>query len=79
MNSFVEDTLGTKRGGAESAQRFLQDQLKQYRERLVEAETALAEFKKKNVGMIPGEEGGYFRSAAARAGRTCSEPKRRCA
>ncbi len=60
LNAFVEDTLGTKRGGAESAQQFLRDQLQQYRERLVAAETALAEFKKKNVGMIPGEEGGYF-------------------
>lgn len=60
LNSFVEDTLGTKRGGAESAQAFLQDQLQQYRERLQTAETALAEFKRRNIGMVPGEAGGFF-------------------
>jgi polysaccharide chain length determinant protein (PEP-CTERM system associated) len=60
LNSFVEDTLGTKRGGAESAQRFLRDQLKQYEERLASAESRLAEFKKINVGLLPGDQGGYF-------------------
>jgi polysaccharide chain length determinant protein (PEP-CTERM system associated) len=60
LNSFVEDTLGTKRGGAESAQKFLQDQLNQYAQRLADAENKLAEFKKKNVGMVPGDQGGYF-------------------
>ncbi len=60
LNSFVEDTLGTKRGGAESAQAFLQDQLNQYRERLAQAENALAEFKRRNIGLVPGEQGGYF-------------------
>ncbi|MBX3703180.1 MAG: hypothetical protein KF822_05350 [Steroidobacteraceae bacterium] len=60
LNAFVEDTFGTKRGGAENAQAFLEDQLKQYRERLTAAENALAEFKRRNIGMVPGESGGFF-------------------
>jgi len=60
LNAFVEDTFGTKRDSAENAQTFLEDQLKQYRERLTSAETALAEFKRKNIGMVPGEDGGFF-------------------
>jgi len=60
LNAFVEDTFGTRQGGAENAQTFLQDQLRQYRERLTAAETALAEFKRQNIGMVPGEAGGFF-------------------
>lgn len=60
LNAFVEDTFGTKQGGAENAQAFLTDQLKQYRERLTTAENALAEFKRRNIGMVPGEAGGFF-------------------
>jgi polysaccharide chain length determinant protein (PEP-CTERM system associated) len=60
LNAFVEDTFGTKRGSAETAQAFLQDQLKQYRERLTAAENALAEFKRRNIGMVPGDSGGFF-------------------
>jgi len=60
LNAFVEDTFGTKRGSAENAEAFLEDQLKQYRERLTQAETALAEFKRKNIGMVPGADGGFF-------------------
>ncbi len=60
LNAFVEDTFGTKRDSAESAQSFLEGQLKQYRERLTAAEDALAEFKRRNIGMVPGESGGFF-------------------
>ncbi len=34
--------------------------MKDYSERLSEAEAKLAEFKKKNMGLVPGEEGDYF-------------------
>lgn len=60
LSAFVEDTFGTKRDGAETAEAFLVDQLEQYRERLTAAESALAEFKRNNIGMVPGAEGGYF-------------------
>jgi polysaccharide chain length determinant protein (PEP-CTERM system associated) len=60
VNSFIDDTLGGRRAGTEGAQRFLEQQIKGYEERLREAENRLAEFKKSNVGLMPTEQGGYF-------------------
>lgn len=60
LNSFVEGTMGSERSGTVSAQKFLREQLADYDRRLAEAETRLAEFKKKNVGLVPGDEGDYF-------------------
>ena len=60
LDSFVEETLGGKRKGSENAQKFLEGQLKQYEQRLREAEGRLADFKKNNVGLMPAEGGGYF-------------------
>jgi len=60
LDSFVEDTLGTKRSGQEEAQRFLQDQIADYEKRLSESEQKLSEFKKQNVGRMPDMEGDYF-------------------
>ena len=60
LNSFVETTMGSERSGTQKAQRFFQDQLADYNQRLAEAEGRLAEFKKKNMGLVPGEQGDYF-------------------
>jgi len=61
LNSFVEDTLGGNTEGTKTAQRFLQKQIEEYEARLSAAEDRLAQFKKKNVGMMPGEAGSdYF-------------------
>jgi polysaccharide chain length determinant protein (PEP-CTERM system associated) len=60
LNTFVEDTLGTKRTGQESAQRFLDDEIAELERRLSEAETRLADFKKRNVGVMPDSQGDYF-------------------
>jgi protein tyrosine kinase modulator len=60
VNNFVERTLGGKRESSESAQKFLETQIKDYEQRLASAEDRLAAFKKKNVGMMPSEQGGYF-------------------
>jgi polysaccharide chain length determinant protein (PEP-CTERM system associated) len=60
LNNFVEQTLGSKRSGQESAQRFLDDEIRELEGRLTEAEQRLADFKKKNVGSMPGEGGDYF-------------------
>ena len=68
LDSFVEDTLGTKRTGQEDAQRFLQDQIADYEKRLSEAETSLSEFKKKNVGSMPDDRGDYFARLQAEMG-----------
>ena len=56
----IENTLGGKRTGSENVQKFLQEQIRDLEHRLREAEDRLAEFKKKNVGLMPDEQGGYF-------------------
>lgn len=60
MNTFVEDTLGGKRTGSEVAQKFLREQIEEYEQRLREAEERLADFKRRNVGLMPGAQGDYF-------------------
>ena len=65
LDTFMEDSLGLKRTDAGVAQRFLLEQLRDYEQRLLEAETRLAEFKKQNVGLMPGAEGDYYQRLQA--------------
>jgi polysaccharide chain length determinant protein (PEP-CTERM system associated) len=58
LNSFVEDTMSSS--GTASAQRFLREQIADYDRRLADAENRLAEFKKKNFGLVPGAQGDHF-------------------
>jgi polysaccharide chain length determinant protein (PEP-CTERM system associated) len=60
LNTFVDETLGGKREGSQHAQQFLETQIKDYEQRLSTAEDRLAAFKKKNVGLMPSDQGGYF-------------------
>jgi polysaccharide chain length determinant protein (PEP-CTERM system associated) len=60
LNTFVREILGGKREGSEQAQNFLQAQIKDYEQRLSVAEDKLANFKKRNVGLMPSDQGGYF-------------------
>jgi polysaccharide chain length determinant protein (PEP-CTERM system associated) len=60
LNTFVDETLGGKRESSEHAQRFLETQIKDDEQRLSAAEDKLAAFKKKNVGLMPSDQGGYF-------------------
>jgi polysaccharide chain length determinant protein (PEP-CTERM system associated) len=60
QNNLIENTLGGKRTGSASAQKFLEQQIQDYEQRLREAEERLAAFKKTNVGLMPTEQGGYF-------------------
>lgn len=60
LDTFVEDTLGVKRADSDSAQTFLQQQIREYETRLREAEDRLAKFKQENVGLMPGETGDYY-------------------
>jgi polysaccharide chain length determinant protein (PEP-CTERM system associated) len=67
LDAFVEDTLGVKRADTDTAQEFLQTQIREYESRLRTAEDRLAKFKKDNVGLLPGETGDYYtRLQAAR-------------
>lgn len=61
LDNFVEGTLSGNRAGADEARNFLVRQIADLERSLSEAEARLADFKKRNVGMLPGEErGDYF-------------------
>jgi polysaccharide chain length determinant protein (PEP-CTERM system associated) len=61
VDSFVGDTLGANSADSDTAQRFLRDQIQEYEARLSESEARLADFKKRNMGLLPGgEKGDYF-------------------
>jgi polysaccharide chain length determinant protein (PEP-CTERM system associated) len=64
LTIFVEGSLGKTRQDISSSQRFIEEQLQQYKQKLDEAESALTEFKRKNIGMMPGEGGGYYSKLA---------------
>jgi polysaccharide chain length determinant protein (PEP-CTERM system associated) len=60
LDSFMEGTIGGKRTGSLEAQKFVEAQIKDYEQRLGRAEQDLAEFKKHNVGLVPGDQSDYF-------------------
>lgn len=60
LTIFVEGSLGDKRKDSDSARRFLDEQLKSYNDKVVAAENAVTEFRRKNVGLMPEQGGGYY-------------------
>lgn len=60
LTLFVESSLGDSRKDSSSAQRFIDDQIKEYEKRLFDAEERVKEFKRKNVAFLPGSGGDYF-------------------
>jgi polysaccharide chain length determinant protein (PEP-CTERM system associated) len=60
MDVLVEETLDKSRADTSTAQRFLDEQIREYEARLAAAEQRLAEFKKKNAGMMEGERVDYY-------------------
>lgn len=60
QQTFIEETLGGKKRGSENAQQFLESQVEDYEKRLRTAEDRLADFKSRNFGLMPSEQGGYF-------------------
>lgn len=77
VDGFVNGTIGNKRIGSEQAQAFLRQQIRDYEVRLSAAEQRLAEFKKKNIGLVPGDDkSDYFsRLNAELAGLQQAETK----
>jgi polysaccharide chain length determinant protein (PEP-CTERM system associated) len=60
LTLFVEDSRGDKRKDSDEARRFIDGQLKSYGEKLKAAEKAVMEFKRQNVGLMPGEGQSYY-------------------
>jgi len=60
LDTLVEETLGSGRTDTVAAQRFLDDQIRDYERQLTEAEQRLADFKKKHIGAMPNQGQGYY-------------------
>ncbi|PKI15766.1 XrtA system polysaccharide chain length determinant [Colwellia sp. 12G3] len=60
LTVFIENTLGESRSDSDSAQKFLNTQIKEYENRLSNAESRLTSFKQKYSGILPGQTGGYY-------------------
>jgi polysaccharide chain length determinant protein (PEP-CTERM system associated) len=61
LTVFIENTLGGTREDSDSAQKFLNTQIKEYENRLSNAESRLTSFKQKYSGILPEQSGGYYK------------------
>lgn len=60
LTIFVEGTAGDTRKDSDFAQRFIDEQLNTLNEKLMVAEKAVTEFKRRNMGLVPGENRDYY-------------------
>lgn len=60
LTVFIENTLGENRSDSNSAQKFLETQIKDYENRLLAAESRLTDFKQKYSGVLPDQYGGFY-------------------
>ena len=60
LTVFIENTLGDNRTDNDSAQEFLDAQIKEYEARLNEAESKVTAFKQKYNDILPNSSGGYY-------------------
>ncbi len=60
LTVFIESTLGANRKDTDVAQTFLDQQIEEYKEKLEGAESRLKNFKRDNIGQMPGDQGGYY-------------------
>lgn len=65
LTVFIENTLGETRSDSDSAQKFLNTQIKEYESRLSAAEARLTDFKQKYSGILPGQSGGFYNNLKA--------------
>lgn len=67
LTLFVESGLGTSRQDQDSAERFLQREVKDYERRLIEGERKLKDFKMRNLDVLSDRGSYYSRLQAAKA------------
>lgn len=60
LDTFEEDAIGAQGDDVEITEKALAGEIQDHEQRLRSAEAALAEFKKKNLGFMPGESGDYY-------------------
>jgi len=60
LTIFTESSLGGARKDISNTQKFIEDQLKGYEAKLLEKEKQLEEFKRRNVGTMPGQGGDFY-------------------
>jgi len=60
LDAFVASSIDAGRNDTRSAEAFLAQQVAEYEGRLSESEQRLADFKKKNIGLMPDQRGDYF-------------------
>ena len=68
LTVFVERTLGENREESVTAQRFLENELKEYEARLKEAEQRVVEFKRKNIDFLSSAGSDYYQRMQAARG-----------
>jgi polysaccharide chain length determinant protein (PEP-CTERM system associated) len=60
LDNFREDVISGRAQGSEETIEFLEREIADYRARLEAQERAIADYRAENVGLLPGETGGYF-------------------
>lgn len=74
LSIFVEGSIGDKKKDSEKAILFIDEQIKNYEDKLVSAENALKAFKLKNMGLLP-RQGSDYGTKAAEISENLSQAK----
>ena len=65
LTVFIENTLGESRNESDSAQKFLDNQIREYEARLLADESKLTAFKQKYGDVLLSDNGGYYNALKA--------------
>ena len=60
LNEFMDDVVRGRQDSSDETIEFLRSEIEKYEKELREQEQSLADFKQENVGLLPGDGGGYF-------------------
>jgi protein tyrosine kinase modulator len=60
LNEFMDDVVRGRQDSSDETIEFLRSEISTYEEQLGDRERSLADFKQQNVGLLPGDGGGYF-------------------